>query len=167
MRRRGSRERDSLDHRGGRAGRSDEDDGDEHRQHHGSSLEEGGLRPPRPPEGGHDHEEGGQGQPSAPQVRDPDACAVDGPGPATDERGHGCPDEELVGPGVGAVVDPARVQSRGVQHHHEQGGRRAEGHQHGGRVDAPADHGEEPDEEHRVDDVELLLHGQRPGVTQR
>ena len=87
-----------------------------------------------------------------------------------DHRERGT-DQQAGRPGVGALIDPGRVEARLVEGEHGRGGGRGEAQR---RQREP---GQElrlaPDQEHpgqqqpRPDQVELLLHGERPEVVER
>ena len=82
------------------------------------------------------------------------------------EDGQEGADHDLLGPGVGAVVEPVRAGAGvGQGHRHDGRGHGAEGGHHPEAAPAPAAQGEKG--HRRPDQVELLLDRQRPGVQQR
>ena len=97
----------------------------------------------------------------------PPPRAGGGRGPVGQGDGHHRPDQQVLGAGVGAVVEAAGVGARVVEepHLHRRGRRRHHGErQQGPERPAPLEH---PHHHQRPDQVELLLDGQGPGVEQR
>ena len=87
-------------------------------------------------------------------------------------RGHerqGGPGHQVEEPGVGAVVDPRRVDTWVEEDSHQNGGQQPQGHRHDQPRAPPASAGEAEQEQQYEgpDEIELLLDRQRPRVLER
>jgi hypothetical protein len=154
---------------GGRHGGDDRRRG--HRQHdYPAAVEERRVLAGAPDQHA-DH-----GQPGEPAGIEPGPGAPVGRGaPAGPDHGQRRADQDPGGPGVGALVGAGRIQPGVVQREHGHGraggqgqrGQRQPG-QPAGLAFAQPPHAQQPAQQQpRPDQVELLLHGQRPQVIQR
>ncbi len=157
---------------GGVGQRRDDEDARHREQHEAALVEEGGVLVGAPDQQGDAGQAGDAGavEQAAGARRDP------GPQPAArpDHRQGGA-GEQLEGAGVGPVVDPRGVEAGVVEEGHGGGrgdrqGQRRDGqpraHTGGGGRDLA--HEADPEQQQEgPDDVELLLHPQRPEVVER
>ena len=86
---------------------------------------------------------------------------------AKHERPRARADEQLEGAGVRAVIDPSRVDSGFVQGDHDERGYQGQPGEGARKLGAAADAFQEEDDQEGKEHIELLLHGQRPGMPQR